>query len=213
MEENNIAKDKDLRNQAMLQTHDLLLQALRHREQDVLRFLAILGPALAGVVYLHSPKILGDNSNLMSYVLGIYAALGVLIISCVYTIALGYNYRYLTLQLAKLESKKCLGIDAGILNAWPRSAHRFVEKYRIFGCIPCCIPPGNINVFYWASIMAIIALIIIRFVFTPVNLTPGLGIAWKIFCPTCFIGLGFSLFQPIWAGSKLHKAARMESEW
>lgn len=209
MEEDKMSTDISPKDKAMLQIHDLLLQALRHREQDVLRFLAILGPALAGIVFLHSTKIMTENGD--EYVLGMYAILGLLAISCAYTVALGYNYRSLTMQLAKLESEKYLGIDAAILNAWPRKSETFITRYRILKFLPWCHPPGNINIFYWASVGAIVALIVIGFETTPHP--ESLSQAWDYFNLISIIGLLFSLYHPARAGWKLRSAAKMEKEW
>ncbi|MBW8015120.1 MAG: hypothetical protein FVQ82_02965 [Planctomycetes bacterium] len=210
MEEQKNIKLKDLQQKALLQTHQLFLEALRHREQDVLRFLAILGPAIAALIFLHSSEFRNDA---LIYVLGMYAVLFVLMISCVYTIALGYNFRYLTLQLAKFESSKFLDIEKSMLKRWPRCPEKFLE-YQLIKCIPWCDPPGNIKVFYWASLFVIICLSIVKFLYSPGDMSSKLLLAWKFYPFACLGGIIFSLLQPYMSGRKLRKAVIEEQgEW
>jgi hypothetical protein len=48
---------------ALESMHKLLLEALRHREQEIVRYLAILGPALGGFVWLLHWVWLGRASS------------------------------------------------------------------------------------------------------------------------------------------------------
>ena len=96
-------------------THKLLLEALRHREQEIFSYLAIIGPAIGGFFWLLQHR----NSDPGLFTLGTMGVLLLLFFGAVYTLALGYNYRYITFQLAKLEVR--LGIKGFMLKGWPRS--------------------------------------------------------------------------------------------
>jgi hypothetical protein len=106
--------------------HKTFLEALRHREQEILRFIAILAPALGGFIWL---LILNDKKEVSLCVFS-FGAIGVLFllwVGAVYSLALGYNYRCITLQVAKLEAT-CLHIREFILKDWPRTRDDFIIK-------------------------------------------------------------------------------------
>lgn len=124
--------------------HNLFLEALRHREQDIVRFIAILGPALAGYIWLL--KYYFDSE--ISCQLFMYCRIGILFIlfgGACYSITLGYNYRYITMQLAKIEN--ALKIARYTLKKWPRDVDDFRKWY--------CEPPEIIKVFWIAFLAAI----------------------------------------------------------
>jgi hypothetical protein len=52
--------------------HKALLEALRHREQEILRYLAFVGPALAGFIWLLS---LEYEKNAWAFIVGTVAIL------------------------------------------------------------------------------------------------------------------------------------------
>ncbi len=61
--------------QAVQNMHQAFLEALRHREQEILRYLAILGPALGGFIWLltldlsskaHMPTVFAAGSLALS---------------------------------------------------------------------------------------------------------------------------------------------------
>ncbi len=135
---------------AKLNMHKMFLEALRHREQDIVRFLVILGPALGGFIWL-----LGADMQPAQFIGGTYGVLLTLVLGAFYALALGYNYRYLTLQLAKLESAGHIDLKGTVLTSWPRMPEEFIQRNR-WGVIPWCTPPGIIKVFWVAFLVGIL---------------------------------------------------------
>ena len=205
METQRITKLNDFQERALLQTHQLLLEALRHREQDILRFLAILGPATAALVFLQLPDYRNDA---LVYILGMYAVLVALLISSMYSAALGYNFRCLTFQLAKFESSQCLGIEKLMLKRWPRKPIDFKKRYST-----CCLPPENIKIFYIASTVTILALSCVRAFHLPVMPSKYLLWAWNAYPVFCFAGFLVALKEPFRFGRKICNAVQQEGEW
>lgn len=130
--------------------HKTFLEALRYREQEILRFIAILAPALGWFVWLI--KVYLENTNILTnvFVVGTIGVLFILTVGAVYSLALGFNFRYVTFQLAKMESKHCLNIINFILNGWERTAEEWVNKYKKMKCFP----PEIIKVFWLAFVIA-----------------------------------------------------------
>lgn len=124
---------------ALQNMHQLLLEALRHREQAIIRFLVILGPALGGFVLLLQRDFIDKV-----YISGTIGVQILLLLGSVYSIALGYNYRYIIFQLAKIEA--ALRIASVMLVKWPRSLADFEKQYVKKD--PRCIPPEIIRVFW-----------------------------------------------------------------
>ena len=201
--------------QAVQNMHQHFLEALRHREQEILRYLAILGPALGGFIWL----LMLDRSN--DHMLTVFAAgsLGVillLLLGAVYSLSLGFNYRYITLQLAKLESDKVLGVRGAMLKQWPRTAAEFLQRYRILWFVPWCSPPEIIKVFWLAFIGGIaFVMLVIRYGALPglrgLNQDPigavVLPAGWAC------LALGLVVF-PVWFGWKIRNACKSEvGEW
>lgn len=114
----------------------LFLEALRHREQDIIRFLAILGPALAGYIWLLKSYYRGEI-GWQAFIVGKVGVMLILVGGAWYSLALGYNFRMILMQLAKLE--KALNITRFTLKKWPRKPGEFVQRL--------CRPPEIINVF------------------------------------------------------------------
>jgi len=182
--------------------HNTFLEALRHREQEILRFIAILAPALGGFLWLLKEVDLKSEKGPFIFTIGTLCVLFLLWVGAVYSIALGYNFRYVTFQLAKLELPFCLNIKEFTLDKWPRSLNKF-KKY-IFKFIPWCEPPEIIKVFWLAFVMAILGV---------------MGIAWYFLSTErgnmcgqiCIIKFGSGLciiaglLVPIWFGCKLHE--------
>ena len=195
--------------------HKTFLEALRHREQEILRFMAILAPALGGFIWL----LILDNKegrNLYVFSFGTIGVLFLLGVGAVYSIALGYNYRCITLQVAKLEAT-CLGIREFILNSWPRTRDDFIKRYKIFCYIPYCTPPEIIKVFWLAFNLGIIGVMFMAAVHIITAKWGCIGI--KLFTVTTIIILGIVFLAvgcilPIWYGYKLKKLCEQEpAEW
>lgn len=137
--------------------HQAFLEALRHREQDVIQFFAVLGPALGGFIWLLSGDL---HESPFRFVAGTYGVLLVLLMGAFYSLALGYNYRYITLQLAKFEQGDCLDLKKAVLAFWPRDYEEF-EKRNRWGVIPWSTPPGIIKVFWATSLACILGVTVI----------------------------------------------------
>jgi hypothetical protein len=137
---------------ALRNMHKAFLEALRHREQEILQYLAFVGPALAGFVWLMT---LDYGKNAWVFVVGTLGIILLLFLGACYSLALGYNYRYLTLQMAKIESPLGLNIVEQILNRWPRRKADF-DKYTYR-----CNPPNIIYTFWVACMVGILLITIL----------------------------------------------------
>jgi hypothetical protein len=139
------------KSQALENMHRLFLEALRHREQEIIKYVAILGPALSGFVWL-----LGRVDEPLVFSGGTIGVILVLFLGAAYALALGYNYRYITLQLAKLESDECLAICDHMLTYWLRTPEQFRQVYCVESKKPRCDPPEIIKVSWIAFLSGII---------------------------------------------------------
>jgi VIT1/CCC1 family predicted Fe2+/Mn2+ transporter len=140
--------------------HNTLLEALRHREQEILRYIAILAPALGGFIWLLKGFLEDPNEDLV-FTVGTLGVLFLLFVGAMYSLVLGYNYRYITLQLAKMEAEFCLNIKEFILESWPRTAKEWAEKYKK----KWCAPPEIIYVFWLSFIIAKIFVVLMAVIF------------------------------------------------
>jgi hypothetical protein len=177
--------------------HQQLLEALRHREQEVIRYLAILGPALGGFIWL----LQSDKTGTKVFIIGTIGVQLLLLLGAVYSLALGYNYRYITLELAKLENH--LQIRDFVLVGWPRSSKEFMERYKLFCKIPWCTPPEVIKIF-WISFLVGIVGVTVASVYK-LNTMPLIIIEGGILCLLTSWWL-----LPIHFGTKLQKQCEKE---
>ena len=185
---------------ALGNTHRLFLEALRHREQEIIRFLAILGPALGGFVWL----VDSGSENVGVFVIGTVGVLLSLLVGALYSLALGYNFRHLTLELAKLEAK--LQIVDSMLEGWPRSREKFLERYKLCCFIPWCTPPEIIKVFWLAFLVGIVGVTVAASVFEQDALVLSIVI------PFGSLSFLVGLFSPIHFGCKLRRQCEQEPE-
>lgn len=220
--------------------HQLFLEALRHREQEIFHYLAILGPALGGFVWLLYTGSAGaqrvDDAPLAVapgglsvgvFVVGTVTVLLLLLLGAVYSLALGYNYRYITLQLAKLEGR--FQIKQYMLEGWPRSRRQFLARhqasrtiprfirrsgfgslqrrssYRRLRNIPWCTPPEIIKVFWHGFLIALLGVALAASIYRPHALVLLTVIPLGVMC--LFIG---GCFFPHHYGRKLRKQCRQE---
>jgi len=145
--------------------HKALLEALRHREQDIMRYVVILVSALGGFAWLFQTD---SAYRLHALVVGTYGVILVFLLGAFYALALGYNYRSLTFQLALLERR--LKMQSVILAAWPGAAtetdghfEAFRKKSR-WGVIPWCTPPEIVKFFWVAFVLGILLVTPLGFV-------------------------------------------------
>lgn len=148
---------KDAQYQTLVNMHNAFHEALRHREQDIIRFVAILATALGGFVLILGKENLREPAR---FVAGAYGVLLILVVGAFYALALGYNYRYLTLQLSKLGSEACLDIEKFLLSHWPKDIEQFRRRCHC-GIIPWCTPPGIIKVFWVAFVVSILGVTVV----------------------------------------------------
>jgi len=194
--------------------HKLFLEALRHREQEIFRYLAILGPALGGFIWLlHAGsaverKVEGAVVTVTThqlgphvFVVGAVSVILLLLLGAVYSLALGYNYRYITLQLAKLESMLC--IKDYVLKGWPQSPKKFLDRYKLC-CKPWCTPPEIIKVFWRAFLAGIGGVTLAACLYRPETLVLSIVI------PIGAIAFLIGLLAPLSFGKKLHDACKEE---
>ena len=225
------------RDEALVNMHKAFLDALRHREQEILRFVAILGTALGGFVWILGEEGMKEPAR---FVVGTYGVLLVLVVGASYALALGYNYRYLTLQLAKLEAVANLRLKKSVLRHWPREPEEFEAKCR-WGVIPWCTPPGIIKVFWVAFLVSILWVSVAASVARDDLSSAGVRGApatrqatdtasvthdeperrenWmRLLCPVPYVGTAcflFALLGPIHVGKKMLIACAKEdpNEW
>lgn len=119
--------------QAILDMNKLFLEALRHREQEIMRYLVIIGPALGGFVwmlsqYYENPQTFGAKALAM----GSVGLILLLLLGAWYCMALGYNYRCVVLQLTKTE--EALGVSSVVLKGWPHSPGDLIKSTK-FGSL------------------------------------------------------------------------------
>ncbi len=131
--------------------HGALLEALHHREQEIFSYLAILVPALGGFVWLLHQG--ADKNAVTTFIAGTVSVLLMLLLGAAYSLTLGYNYRYITFQLAKIEH--CLRVRDIMLRGWPKLPKDFRERYR-WHSIPWCTPPRMIKAFWLAFLVGIL---------------------------------------------------------
>lgn len=211
---------REARYTAMVEMHKLLLEAMRHREQDIVRFLGILITSIGGFLWLLTTKSTEEGP----FVVGTLAVIFLLFLGATYSLALGYNYRYTMLQLAKLEA--FLRIDMAILAGWPKSRKAF-EKYRLMRwcdlpwlgslaafepCrvmrwdVPWCLPPEIIKTFWSAFVLGILGVAITACVFRPNALMLLIVIPLSVVCAVV------SLMAPVGFGRKFHNILAQEPE-
>lgn len=139
---------------------ELYLLTLSQREQDIIKFLAILGPAIGGFFYL----LVNRDSTAISGLVFNAGILGielVLFFGAWYASALGYNYRTITLQLIKVA------IEADViivkLKAWPHKMETYPDSMPQFCGRKLCVPPEIIKVFWMAFLVSLALVAIVSF--------------------------------------------------
>ena len=180
--------------------HEALMAALLQREKDILQYLVILVTALGGFTWLLKNV---NPEEQPAFVFGTVGVLLLLLLGAVYALALGYNFRYITLQLAKLE--RSLRIEGMMLIAWPRSPDDFARKYRL-GVIPWCTPPEIIKVFWVAFLVAIVGVTTAACVFLHAK---GQGYTWGLIAAGAG-ALAIAVLAPIHFGRKLRAVCKKE---
>lgn len=159
------------RQQAILDMNKLFLEALRHREQEIVRYLVIIGPALGAFVwmlsrYYENPLTFGSRA----LAIGSIGLMLLLLLGAWYCMALAYNYRSVVLQLTKTE--EALEVWSVVLKGWPgcpqdvikstklgsirflRFLLRLKETSRGYN-LPCMVPPELICVFWLGFVSGI----------------------------------------------------------
>ena len=78
--------NKDQR-MAVENMHKTFLEALRHREQEILRFIAILAPAMVGFIWLLNKVDLESEKGTFIFTVGTLGVLFLLLVGAVYSLA------------------------------------------------------------------------------------------------------------------------------
>ena len=185
-------KDEVLKNM-----HGAFLGALRQREQEIFSYLGILVPAVGGFIGLLVFHF-NDKQGEWRFFLATVGILLILSLGAAYSSALGYNYRYLTFQLAKIEHH--CGAKVVILSAWPRSPKEFRDRYSKF-----CTPPEIIKVFWLAFGVAILFVTISAIALKVTHLCVVVAVATLLLLYTY-------VFLPIHFGHKLSKQCGKEPQ-
>lgn len=148
--------------QMVTNMHQSLLNALRQREADIIKFLAILGPALAGFVYL---LINFKPWRPIPFIVGTIGIQFILAVGGVYAVVLGYNFRSILYQMKRIEHST--GLNEFMLNKWSvypckpkskNSGNNKTSKVDRLGAKGC--PPEIIRVFWISFIVLILAITI-----------------------------------------------------
>jgi hypothetical protein len=182
--------------------HGMLLEALRHREQEIFNYLAILGPALAGFAgILYKDQTRGVTTGL--FLFGTASVLSLLFFGAVYSLMLGYNYRYITLQLAKIEY--ILSMTDAMLKKWPKLPEDF-DRYKCFS-IWVCTPPEIVKVFWEAFLAGIVGVVVTACLWR----RECLVYAFASSLGAVFLIPG-GILLPIWLGCKLHALRDQETK-
>jgi hypothetical protein len=194
-----MANESDL----LRKMHDLLIESLRSREQEVFKYLGILVPALGGFGLLVYVTVWPPATNRpptpaeteLIFILGSTGVLLLLFLGTIYSLALGYNFRYITLELAKIEAR--LGITAAMLRGWPKSPCKFL-KYRY------CLPPEVIK-YFWAAFVGGIAFVTVSAcVLNPECLVRAIVLRLGLATGIC------GVLAPFYFGWKLRRYAKRE---
>jgi hypothetical protein len=160
------------------------LQALRQREREVVQYVAILLPALGGFLWLikdHSAAYMTDTA----YVVGSVSVLFLFLVGAVYSRALGYSYRCVVMQLAKLRSR--LNLSEYVIARWPRRPEDFEKRLG---------PPEIVNVFWLAFMVALV----------------GVVSGVIVVRPTCAVWAPVSLFGLVFIGVALFYACHFRAK-
>ena len=210
------AKPMNLKEEVRSRRHQLFLEALRYREQEVFRYLVIMGPALGGFAWLLD-RYRGHYIDITTFSLGTIGLVALLLLGACYCIALGYNYRYLTFQISKEED--AIGVSATVLKAWPRGVGRwfdwteFGHYHRVLGKLHSglhdlawCFPPGLIAVFWYAFVVGQVFLTVTAFLVSESGWIAWLAFGVGIIC------VAVTFIVPWWHGKKLRGVVKRETD-
>ena len=183
---------------ALRDKHQQLLIALRQREQDVIRYLAILVPAFGGFYWLIDKRI-SDNLPEKVFLLGGIGIQFILTVGAAYTLMLSYNYRYIVIQLAKLESK--LNLENATLEGWLKwSKDGSLEEYQKRMGNWWKMPPEIMKVFWVTFLISIFFVTLIQLFYLCTPCYRG----WSALCGALGLVIG-AVLMPESLCSKLQK--------
>ena len=175
--------------------HNLLLDALRSRENEIIPFIAIIGPALGGYIWLLY-KLNGKNPELI-----IITTIGIWILfllGALYSAALGYNYRCILYQVKKIEQEQ--NIKKYIIKAWHEPVRDHSKKHAsiFWNRIDWCPMPEVIK-WFWVSFPVLI-----------LGVTAASWIQIKDYECKCILLFGIvpfvlGLIAPVYYGTKINQ--------
>ena len=146
------------RHVALLNMQQQYLEALRNREREAVQFIVLLASALGGFAW--ALKLVPDlKDNLLSFVAISVGVLILLMLGAAHSLALGYNYRYLILQLRKVET--ALSVKQYVLRAWDKPISCSSETDQ--ACEDKFTPPEIIKQFWIAYLWGIVLVTLATF--------------------------------------------------
>jgi len=199
----------DDQRRAVENMHKTFLEALRHREQEILRFIVILAPALGGFIWLLN---LESKNVTFIFTVGTLGILFLLLVGALYSLALGYNFRYVTFQIAKMESDYCLNIKEFMLNSWERTADEWAKKYKK----KRCFPPEIIKVFWLSFVIAKVLIVLAATFFLHTKCENMMRQICMIISGGLFCIVIAALIAPFYYGRKLYNmcySEKKEGKW
>lgn len=185
--------DPELQRQVLADFHRLMLEALRLREQDVVRYIAILAPAMAGFFWL----LLHSRYNGDIVIAGTIGTVLLLCTGAIYCATLGYNFRSIIFQIAKL--RKQIGVRDYVLSRWPGSPSDFKKRYGYW-----CWPPEMIGVFWLSFVVFIMGVIVAAWVLVDLP-------CWAVII--CLVIEAIAVLSPLRYGIRLRDMIDEEEEW
>jgi hypothetical protein len=134
MDQEEKSEPTEITTELLINMHSLMMEALRHREQDIIRYLAILIPAFGGFLWIL--KDINEKYMDSIYIVAVIVVVVLLTMGGIYSLSISYNYRSVLFQKAKLE--KMLGMKSFILCNWSRDPKDFKAKlpHLLFECLP-----------------------------------------------------------------------------
>lgn len=130
----NGSSDNSLRDQALLEWHKILLESMRKKEDNIGVFVATVLTAI-GVLIGVGLKTSDNDGISWFFVILIIQLLGTVV--GLYSLALGYTFRMLRMQVTCLQQK--IGLRDYLIPGWGS-----LKSIRWFD-----VPPETILVFFW----------------------------------------------------------------
>ncbi|MGD0267395.1 MAG: hypothetical protein ABSD47_20995 [Candidatus Methylomirabilota bacterium] len=159
--------------QAALDLHKIMLEAMRAREGEILRFAAFLLPALGGIIaFPLVVKVQGTTVPGAPFITTLTVMI-LLFFGGWYALALSYNYRYLKIVVCRLQH--VLSLNSFLPTEWRKGEGKWAK-----------IPRGKLLLFGFAPeiFRALVLLFVVLILFIGVAFV--FGISMQPFRPECW---------------------------